>query len=227
MARVKYSAFVDSIDGSVGGTTFQKNRYGFSARRKPNAAKPNSPKQITSKASMAYIQTSWIALSDANRANWNTYASTYPRSPKHNSSSTLNGFNYFVFYHLLKNLRQAAITTNPSGAQQTLSFGNPEIGEADPILEWLSDIVVSGGTWIALLFMSRPISESSYIRPNILRFVIGDIVTASPSIEIQDEYSALFGSIPLAGDFVAMQEVFVNQANGQVFRGSLQRVTIT
>ena len=226
MARVKYSAIVDSIDGSIGGTTFQKNRYGFTMRRKPNPAKPNSEAQRSSKLSMSTAQQEWIALSDSNRAAWNTYASTFPRAPKHNASATLNGFNYFIFYHLYIIQQTNTFLLNPSGVQRTLTLVETEIVGSMDAITWGSTITSSGGTWIALLYMSRPISLTTYLRPNLLRFIRGFQKTATFSEDVSSFYSAIFGSVPVNGDIVLTREIFLNLTNGQTFIGLLNRTTV-
>lgn len=217
---------MDSIDGSVGGTTFQKNRYGFTMRRKPNPTKPDSAAQKSSKLSMSIVQQEWIGLSDANRAAWNTYASTFPRAPKHNSSSTLNGFNFFVFYHLYTIQQTSTFLLDPSGIQRTLTLDETEIIGSMDAITWGSSITSSGGTWIALLYMSQPIGITTYLRPNILRFITGFQKTATFSEDVSSFYTAIFGTVPVNGDIVITREVFLNLTNGQTFIGILNRTTV-
>ncbi len=226
MARVKYSAFVDSIDGSVGGTTFQKNRYGFTMRRKPNPSKPNSSSQNLRKSAMALVQNAWIALSDANRAAWNTYASTFPRAPKHNPSANFNGFNYFTFYNLVRSRHSTGITTDPSGVQRTFSFDSTSITSELGVLTWRPDVTISGGNWIAFLKASRQTTLSAFAKPNKLRDVFSRDDIASFDVAITSSYEDLFGAIPVESDFIFIQETWLNKGNGQVFSNPIARVQI-
>jgi len=227
MARIKYGALVESINGSIGGTTFQTNRYGFSVKRKPVPTIPNTPRQNSRKALMFTVQQAWIALTDANRSNWNTYAATFPRPTRLNPDANLNGFNYFSAYHLLRGQENAVILANPNAVQQTLSFVETEIISLLGVLEWNSDITVSGGQWTPLLYMSRPVTVTTQVRRNRLRFIRGTSTSGDVTRIITDQYAEIFGQIPIADDFVIVQEIWLNENNGQIFEGSLQRFTVT
>ncbi len=227
MARIKYSGLIDSINGSIGGTTFQTNRYGFTIKRKPSPSKPNTPRQNSRKSAMSIVQQSWIALTDADRSAWNTYASTFPRPTRLDPDANLNGFNYFSAYHLFRIQSLTTVLSDPVGPQRTLSFIETEMIEADPILEWTSDVTVNSGGWLALLYMSRTITATTQVRRNRLRFIVGLETAGDLTLQIQTEYIAIFGAIPIVGEFVIVQEIWLNKFNGQIFEGLLQRFTVT
>ena len=96
MARIIYSGLVTSIRGSIGGTTFQNNAYGFTVKNKANMVKPNTVSQNLSKLVFSLAVKAWGTLTVANRANWDSWAATYPQFAKNNPSSVLSGFAVFV-----------------------------------------------------------------------------------------------------------------------------------
>ena len=226
MARIKYGALIESISGSIGGTTFQTNRYGFSIRSKPAASKPNSPSQNVRKSTMSTVQQAWIALSDSERSSWNTYASTFPRATRKNINSNLNGFNYFTAYHLIRQLANGTIVANPSGAQQTQSFDGTFIIEDSGVLTWDEDVTLSGGNWNAFLFMSRPVTATTQARKNRLRFIIARDDTASFEQVFTSNYVALFDVVPELDDVVFVQTLWLNKGNGQFFESTIQRISV-
>lgn len=226
MARIKYSALIESISGSIGGTTFQTNRYGFSIRKKPASSKPNTPSQNARKIGMSTVQQAWIALSDSERSSWNTYASTFPRATRKNINANLNGFNYFTAYHLIRQLANATIVTTPSGAQQTQSFDGTFIIEDTGVLQWESQVTLSGGNWNAFLFISAPVSATTQARKNRMRFVFAVDQTGSFTSTITTRYTDLFGVVPVLGDLVFVQEIWLNKENGQFFESPIQRIAV-
>ncbi len=227
MARITYGAMIDSINGSIGGTTFQTNRYGFSVKRKPSPSKPNTPSQNSRKTAITIVQQNWIGLTAANRTAWNTYATTFPRPTRLNPDSNLNGFNFFSAYHLLRIQLQPTILADPSAVQQTLSFVQTDIVNAASVLTWDSDVTLSGAFWRALLYMSRVISPTTQLRRNRLRYIHGASVDDDVSLVVTTEYTDIFGSLPAVGEVVMVQEIWLHINNGQIFEGLLQRITVT
>ena len=74
MARIIYSALVTQIKGSVGGTTFQSNAYGFTIKNKASVVKPRTMLQERSKKFFASATGAWRKLSQTNRDTWVSWA---------------------------------------------------------------------------------------------------------------------------------------------------------
>ncbi|MFA5386716.1 MAG: hypothetical protein WC297_03565, partial [Candidatus Paceibacterota bacterium] len=110
MARVKFSGLVTEIRGSVGGTTFQSNAYGWTIKNKANMIRPNSQLQQLPKTIMARVTSGWSALTVAQRATIDSWAAIYPQYSKHNPDSILSGFAVWVRYWLVM------LTSDPSTA---------------------------------------------------------------------------------------------------------------
>lgn len=222
MARIKYSGLIDSINGSIGGTTFQNNRYGFTIKRKPSGNKNATPNQQVRRNAMYSVQQEWIALTPAERSNWNTYASTFPTPTRLDPSVYLNGINLFEKYHLLRKLWTQTVLANPSGAQQTLSGLGISIQNAAGVLDADVAATVSGGNWYSLVFLSRPLRPTSNLAKNNTRFVQAANVSASYNQNMTTAYQNVFGFIPVNGDTIQYRLVWLRTDNGQIFDSGVQ-----
>jgi photosystem II stability/assembly factor-like uncharacterized protein len=96
MARVSYGALVTNISGSIGGSTFQLNNSGATARAKPQQKFFPSTLQSGSRSDFANISTSWSTLSLSVQALWNAYALANPITDRWGNIRTLTGFQYYM-----------------------------------------------------------------------------------------------------------------------------------
>lgn len=69
-----------AISGSVGGTTYSRNRYGLYIRARSIPVNPQSIRQGAIRAFFSLLTSAWHNLSDANRAGWQLYADNTPRT---------------------------------------------------------------------------------------------------------------------------------------------------
>ena len=102
MARVKFSPIVTNISGSVGGVTFQRNKFGHTMRQKPLPTFTPSVSQLAVRTHMATVQRAWQALTDAQRTQWNRFLDFSGQTIKHDKSVLLTGHTLFLKYQLLR-----------------------------------------------------------------------------------------------------------------------------
>jgi len=215
MARIIYSALIESIRGSIAGTTFQSNKYGYTVKKKPRITKPNSEYQNRTKRILSIAVKAWNDLTVAQRTDWDTWASTYPQYAKHNPSAQLSGFAVFVrsaCYYLLEDY---AIVTNPSYtiiADTTPTFA---LANAAGVLNLTISGTDDAGDWDLWIFLSRPFRASQSFVGTKTRYVYhGD--TTNGTTAITAFYQSQFGIIPSTDDLIAVDCVQANKANGQV-----------
>lgn len=98
MALILYSAGVGQMSGSIGGTTFARNRFGFYSRNRTTPVNPNSSRQTAARILMAFLAEQWgeSPMTPAIRLAWQTYASSFNWLNRLGSQVTLTGFNAFV-----------------------------------------------------------------------------------------------------------------------------------
>lgn len=215
MARIIYSALVESIHGSIAGTTFQRNAYGHTVKKKPNIVNPNRTNQLRSKLLLTRTIRAWTKLTDANRTTWNTYASNFPRQAKNNPSAFLSGFNYFSQVNNYRLLAGLSILPSPD-------FTQYEDGHT------ISELIVSGGdlfvglrssgitgTWKALIFLSRPLSGAVNYNVGKPRFIEA-VDYAIDDFNVNIAYVNLYHIQPIVSDRISVRIVLVCTTNGQV-----------
>ena len=222
MAIVKFTAIVDEIRGSIGGTTFQRNAYGWSIKRKPNIIRPNTLRQQVSKTSFGSITRYWSTLSQVNRDSWDTYASTYPIPSIKNPSVDITGFNYFVKYHLIKfTTGSRSFLDNATAAAGSLTFTSFVLESNN--LDWFQlvfDYVSSSDLFISLFFLSPPLEDSRVVPRLTPLYIDSSLPTSSVStartvdISLAATYDDLYNTLPVVGSSVVVRIPSYNTVSG-------------
>lgn len=215
MARIVYSALIESIRGSIGGTTFQKNAYGYTIKKKPNMINPNSQPQQLQKTFFALAVRAWGQLTNAQRADWDTWATTYPQYAKHNPTSQLSGFAVFTKVHVYRLMYGRPVDTNPTYtayAQDIITLGCKLVAGV------LSLVVTSDNDseeWWLVLSVSRPFTDSQNFVGSRVRYMT-QITNTTTTVNITTKYTSLFGILPAVGQKIALSVIPYGEANGQV-----------
>lgn len=220
MARIIYSALVDSIRGSIQGTTFQRNAYGYTVKGKPNMVNPNTSRQNSRKRSFSGAAQAWRTLSDSDRSAWNAYANAFPIPSRKNPSAYLSGLAAFTRWHGVMWQRNSTVLNNPSGAQGTAILDQVEliISSGDLYVSAPNDI--TEGPWLVFIYLSRPLQPTQAFVKSWQRYIVSFDSESASDVLITDLYTAVFGFIPSVGDLVGVQVVFLNTTNGQVLFGA-------
>lgn len=204
MARIKFSGLVTEIRGSVGGTTFQSNAYGYTVKNKPNMIKPNTFKQQTRMTTFFKCVNSWGQLTQAQRDEVDAWAAANPQYAAHNPDSQLSGFAVWVRWWIF------AITyrlfSNP--AYQGVYDPVPAVASMTFTLTSAGGVLTLGRTaspnlnvWVGGIFLSPPTAPSKNFAGSSLRFM-NDFVSTTGTMDITDMYVAAFGAIPTPGQTI-------------------------
>lgn len=78
MAKFTPGPTVAAVSGSVGGTTYSRNRYGAYMRFRAVPTNPDTIYQQNARARLASISSDWRGLTAAQRTAWNNWAQTNP-----------------------------------------------------------------------------------------------------------------------------------------------------
>jgi hypothetical protein len=228
MARIIYSGLVTSIRGSVGGTTFQNNAYGFTIKNKANMIIPNSQQQELRKLIFSLATKSWSSLTDAQRSNWDTYASTFPQFAKNNPSAQLSGFAIFVKWHaawFLHSGLSASLDVAPALTATPLDTVSIELENHLGVLTLTPDWVIGDETWNVNYFISRPFQPSQNFSGSSPKFLIGS-TNQDAAIIVTSQYLALYGSLPAVGSAVNIAIQLFDESGGKVLATSVQRIIV-
>jgi hypothetical protein len=219
MARIKYSALVTEIKGSIGGTTFQSNAYGYTIKNKPRQVKPKSQYQNRSKLYLAAAAQQWNYLGSSSRGEWDAWAAANPQYAKNNPSAVLSGFAVFVRVCQQIFLRSGDIsdvTVSPSYTIYAVDTPTFTLTRDGGVLTLAYSWVLGETHNRANVFMSQPYKPTVNFAGTRTRF-IKNIQTDSDSNDIASEYSSLFGSLPAVGDKIFVDNVQYDQSNGMVY----------
>lgn len=103
MALVKYGAGIIQASGSIGGTTYARNRFGNYMRARTMPVNPNSPSQDDIRSSMSSLGLAWQETLDSDqRTAWNTFAGSVSEMNKLGESVYITGFNQFLKANILR-----------------------------------------------------------------------------------------------------------------------------
>jgi hypothetical protein len=228
MARIIYSGLVTSIRGSIGGTTFQNNAYGFTVKNKANMVKPNTVAQNNAKLVFSLAVKAWSQLTSYDRSAWDSWAATNPQFAKNNPSSILSGFAVFVKSYA-NQLIGSGLATTPTASPDpnivpldTVSF---VLHNSASVLTLHQAWVNNSGDWSTNMYMSRPFGDSQNFSGTSPRFIVCSDSTTT-SLVITDAYLNVFGVLPNIGSIVFIDIQLYNTANGQVPAKSSQRLVV-
>lgn len=107
MALVQLSGLLTSLNGSIGGTTFQNTAAGLIARNKPMGRKSATPKQSLARQFPNSWTQSWRDLTIAQKLAWAAFASLHPHTNRFGQSKILSGFAWYesINYNLVRAAR--------------------------------------------------------------------------------------------------------------------------
>lgn len=120
MAIIKVGAPLAGIRGTLGGITYSENGSGTYAKQWSIPSNPRTPHQTAERGFLARMPSLWAALSDAQRADWRSFAAdpaqekTNPLGEKYYAS----GYNWFCQCNVsLLRVGRATIQPSPTQAQ--------------------------------------------------------------------------------------------------------------
>jgi len=154
---------VAGVSGSVGGTTFSRNRGGPYMRRRAIPSNPSSVYQQTQRARIALFSQSWAALSQAQRLQWANWAGQNNVVNALGNQITLSGHQAYV--RLNSRLNAAGDT----------AIDSPPVGAAPAGITTLSATWDIGAGAFALTFTPTPIGAAN-------RLVVWAVVVNSAGI---------------------------------------------
>jgi len=216
MARIKYSGLIESIRGSIGGTTFQGNKYGFTAKAKGQGVDPLGGSDPPPPPPLYLVKavSGWRELTAAQRIAWNSWASTYPQYTKHNPTAQLSGYNVFSKIGVYRYMVEESYLVNPAFelyAVDTLVFG---VTLGAGVLTLTIESTLDSNEWYLLIFLSFKFPKSRSFIGTIPKF-ISYAGNYTGTLHLTSNYLKVYGQLPEVGDSLAMSVVPFGQGNGQ------------
>jgi len=125
MALVKYGGGILNMSGSIGAQVHSHNRYGQYIRARTTPVNPQSSRQTTIRAIMAFFSQAWSnILTQAQRNAWEVYAAAITRQNALGAQIKLTGFNHYIRCNLAR-AQGALVAVIDSPTVLTLPPGDP------------------------------------------------------------------------------------------------------
>lgn len=97
MALVKFGGGITQMSGSIGGTTFARNRFGNYARSRTKPVNPNTILQTNVRGYIGLLAQKWHdTLISSQRIAWSTYANAVAMKNRLGESTYNTGFNHYL-----------------------------------------------------------------------------------------------------------------------------------
>lgn len=160
---VQFGGGITAMSGSIGGTTFARNRYGAYGRARTKPVNPNTQRQIDIRTIMADLTEEWHdTLSPANRLAWNDYAAAISMQNKLGQAIKLTGFNHFIRSNSIRAYCGNIGQVNGGPIEYSLPDPDP-VFQADPQNDQTCDFIFDDGMdWVTedgaemVIFMGSP-----------------------------------------------------------------------
>lgn len=226
MARVKYGAFIDEISGSIGGTTFQRNAYGFTAKRKPNMVIPNTALQQRAQIHFSKATQTWRGLTDIQRNTWITFASTHPQYSNNNPTSQLSGYALFVKIQVWRYIVGVSTLNSSNIALKAIDTIALKLIVAAGVLTIDPTWLIGDESWYVIYSLSRVLGAAQNFTGTKPRFIIAG-TSLNDNFNVTTLYTSLFGAIPAVGNRVAVDIQMFGENNGQFIAKQSPIITVT
>jgi hypothetical protein len=204
MARIVYGALATEIRGSIGGTTFQGNAYGFSVKNKANMARLQSERQREAHRRLDYVVKGWQQISQEQRDKWTAWAIAHPVQASNNPSAILDGYGYWLKYNLMHTMWVSTYLAAPNEGTLSLPSLTPYVNNSAGVLAINPVPSFEASAIFFNLYMSPPIPPTKGFSDSYTRAIIVLPVT-SGNADITSYYNAVFGSIPPSGSRIMVE----------------------
>ena len=114
---IKYGPLVSDASGSTGGVTIARNRFGPYMRSRTTPVNPNTDRQTSVRAIMAFLAEQWreSPMTSIIRGAWETYAASFNWKNRLGQAVQLTGFNAFCMCNgALINAGGTLVTAGPT-----------------------------------------------------------------------------------------------------------------
>lgn len=184
--------------GSLAGVTSSRNRFGQYRRTRATPVNPNTSFQADVRARTSGNAAAWRALTDLQRAGWESLGASMQRTDSLGQTYTLNGFMAFVS---VNNNKVAAGDAVVSDAPERITPSTPTVLTLDVAADTF-DVTLAPdplpANTRAFIFASPQRSAGRQFEGD-LRLIEATAAAADSPIDILTPYTARFG-VPVVGN---------------------------
>jgi len=191
---------IEPRSGSLQGLTSSRNRYGQYVRSRATPVNPNSDAQGVVRARLSVNAAAWRALTDEQRAGWESLAGQMSRTDALGQSYTLNGFGAYV-----------SVNNNQQAAGNAVLEDAPALVTPDGLLTATITLTAAVHTVAytttplpagARLFVyASPQRSAGRSYESDLRLIHVSAAAAASPADVESAFNARFG-VPVVGNKV-------------------------
>jgi hypothetical protein len=214
--KAKWGALVVDGRGKLGGHVASRNSAGAYFRTKVTPVNPSTPFQETARARFGILSQAWRALTDAQRASWNSSVGEFAKTDIFGDLKNPSGFNLFQrLNNNLANVLLPAIDSAP--LPQAVLVVAPLVATIDIGLGDVYETTISAATPASSsteVWATPPQSPGKSFVKSEFR-LIHTVGGGEPNpLGFKPEYISRFG-IPPVGSLVFILLKFINNVSGQ------------
>lgn len=208
--------------GSVGNETHSRGRSGQTIRQRAMPTNPNTAAQSAARTRLTTLSAGWRGLTDAQRANWNSFAASYTMTNALGQSFNLTGHQSYIQVNTVNLQNGDAVLTTPPALP---SFVAPTIttltAAAGTAALSMGGTSPANGTKLQFFASAQKSAGVSYM--NDFRYLETFTTATSSKFDLLAAYVAKFGAL-IAGKKIFIQ--VVQTQNGVQDNGTIQSVIV-
>lgn len=226
MARIKPSALISDIRGSVQGSTFQQSQGGLVLKSKSIKVGRDTIAQSRVKSIQAYVRTQWEQFSDSERDVWRSFANFSRVLQKNSSELTVNAQSLFSKVNVIRLLYGYSLLTTPAFSfcvSLAVSF-SIDLSGGNLILT-TSRLVNSAVEFVVCFATNRRTAATN--NPGSAFRLLVFASSTSTTFDITAAYAGVFGAAPESNDLIFVRCYVANLESGLFTQPQIIRQTLS
>ena len=191
--------------GSYQGITSSRNRFGQYVRTRATPVNPSSDAQATVRARLSQNAIAWKALTDAQRAGWESLGSQMQRTDSLGQSYTLNGFAAYCSVNNNKLAVGDAVVSDAPAIEAPVNIVTATVTLSASAFT-IAYTATPLGTGTRLLIYASPQRNAGRSFEADYRLIMATAAAAASPADIESQYIARLGT-PVAGNRIFLSIV--------------------
>jgi len=193
MAKVKYSALLESMRNKLNGSVASRNRYGNYWRNKTSPINRQTEWQTAVRAQFANNSSAWRGLTASQRESWNAASANFPFTDVFGDQLTLSGNSlYLKLNQNLQNMGESTISEPP------LPVAVPDAGSVTVLATGGTVTVQADGTpgtnGTFMIYVAANVSPGKQYVKNLYKFITVE-ATLGTAVDITTAVEERFGAL--------------------------------
>lgn len=215
--KMKWGALVVDGRNKIGGHVASANRAGAYLRTKVTPVNPKSAHQVTVRARLSSISSSWRSLTASQILAWNAAVSDYKKTDIFGDIKNPSGFNlYQKLNNNLANVGGTALTLPPApvGVSVFTTLALAAAAGAQTMVATVTPATIPATEYVIIRATHAVSNGKTFVKSEFRQIQVLTAVVAG-SINLAAAYIAKFGPIGAANEKIFITATHVNKNTGQ------------